>query len=536
MIRKRGENAVIILTAIFFTLFIVLIFRYYSIAWNQNNVSVAQLEHTFTIEVGKTQGTIYDCNLKPLINSENELRAVAVPSLLECDKTGECAIDKDNFYKEFEKGKPFVFKCSDKAIESEGLTVFEVPVRYSEAQKAQHIIGYLSQGSGVDGIEYAYNSILRSNFPTNSVAYTTDGFGRILSGVRKEVFRTNTYKSGVVLTIDEEIQDICEKCGNGIDTGAIVCTNIINGDILAIASFPVYDPEKIEAAIKDERSPLINRALYSYSVGSIFKLVTASAALEQGMENHLYNCIGNIGIEGRYFNCHKLDGHGFQNMAEAMTNSCNTYFIDLARSLDISEYRRLATYLGFGKESHLCSGIIASGGVLPTEKDLSVPAELANFSFGQGKLTATPLQITQLTCAIANKGKMPILRLIKGLTPDGEKPVVEKSPQISVVMSEKTAEKISDMMVLAVNENEHSNAKSSKISLGAKTSTAQTGKYNDRQEELCHAWITGFFPAKAPKYAVTVLIENGGYGNDAAAPVFREIAEKITELDKNRKK
>ncbi|MBR5682320.1 MAG: penicillin-binding protein 2 [Ruminococcus sp.] len=532
MVRKRGENGVIILTALFFTAFVILIFRYYSIAWQQKNVSAAQLEHTFTIEVGKTQGTIYDHDLKPIINSEKELRAVAVPALLDCDKTAEYAIDKESFYKEFENGKPFVFRCSDKTLESDGLTVFEVPVRYSRTQKAQHIIGYLSEGRGADGIEYSYDSILRSNFPVNSVSYTTDGFGRILTGGSKEVLRTNAYKSGVVLTVDGEIQDICEKCGSGIDTGAIVCADITNGDILAMASFPDYDPENIEAALKDERSPLINRALYSYSVGSVFKLVTASAALEQGLGKHMYDCSGNIDVEGRNFNCHKLDGHGLQDMAGAMTNSCNTYFIDLARSLDIKEYRRMATYLGFGREAHLCSGIIGSGGVLPTEKELSVPAELANFSFGQGKLTATPLQITQLTCAIANKGKMPILRLIKGLTPDGEKPVVEKRPQISEVMSEKTAEKISDMMVLAVRENKRSKAKSRKVSVGAKTSTAQTGHYNDDDEELCHAWITGFFPAKEPKYAVTVLIENGGYGNDAAAPVFREIAEKITELGK----
>ena len=351
MIRKRGENAVIILTALFFTLFVMLIFRYYSIAWHQKNVAAAQLEHTFTIDVGSTQGTIYDCNLKPIVNSEKELRAVAVPSLLDCDKTVEYAIDKENFYKEFEKGIPFVFKCSDKALESNGLTVFEVPVRYSESQKAQHIIGYLSQERGADGIEYAYDSILRSNFPVNSVSYTTDGFGRILTGVSKDVLRTNSYKSGVVLTIDNEIQDICENCGNVIDTGAIVCADITNGNILSIASFPNYDPEKIESALKDEKSPLINRALYSYSVGSIFKLVTASAALEQGLENHKYNCSGNIDVEGRNFNCHVLDGHGFQNMAEAMTNSCNTYFIDIAKSIDIKEYRRLATYLGFGKES-----------------------------------------------------------------------------------------------------------------------------------------------------------------------------------------
>ena len=197
----------------------------------------------------------------------------------------------------------------------------------------------------------------------------------------------------------------------------------------------------------------------------------------------------------------------------------------------MKKYRQMATYLGFGRENYLCAGITGSGGVLPTEKELSVPAELANFAFGQGKLTATPLQITQLTCAIANDGEMPILRLIKGLTADGAEIGGEKNPQLSKVMSEETAKELQKMMILAVRENERSKAKSRKISVGAKTSTAQTGKYDEKGEELCHAWITGFFPARQPKYAVTVLIEDGGYGNDAAAPVFREIAEKIRELN-----
>ena len=88
------------------------------------------------------------------------------------------------------------------------------------------------------------------------------------------------------------------------------------------------------------------------------------------------------------------------------------------------------------------------------------------------------------------------------------------------------------MMISAVRDNENSKARTKKMSVGAKTSTAQTGKFNDSGEELCHAWITGFFPARQPKYAVTVLIEDGGYGNDAAAPVFRRIAERMSEFEK----
>ena len=129
---------------------------------------------------------------------------------------------------------------------------------------------------------------------------------------------------------------------------------------------------------------------------------------------------------------------------------------------------------------------------------------------------------------------MPVLRLIKGLTADGSAVSGEKAPQISEVMNKEDAEALRKMMVLAVRENDNSKARTKKISVGAKTSTAQTGRYNKKGEELCHAWITGFFPARKPKYAVTVLIENGGYGNDAAAPVFRRIAEKIADLEKEK--
>ncbi|MCR4640010.1 penicillin-binding protein 2 [Ruminococcus sp.] len=531
MVRKRGEYGVLILTAVFFISFTLISANFYRLAVYSGEIPAAESDSKMTLEAGECQGTIYDRNMKPLTNAETKHMAAAVPAALNREETAQYAVDKEQFYSDFEKGEPFIFQCTDNALESEGLTVFEVPVRYSDIQTARHVIGYLSDNKGVDGIEYAYDSVLRNSFPENSVTYTVDGFGNIMIGDGKEVFRTKAYKSGVVLTIDKDIQEICEKCGEKLKKGAIVCADIKNGDILAMASFPSYEPDNISEALNDERCPLIDRALYSYSVGSVFKLVTAASALEQGLGGYMYDCGGNIDVDGKLFNCHKLDGHGLQNMSEAMTNSCNTYFIDLSRCLDMGKYRQMATYLGFGKENYLCAGITGSGGVLPTEKELNVPAELANFAFGQGKLTATPLQITQLTCAIANNGEMPVLRLIRGLTADGTEIGGEKNPQLSKVMSEETAKELRQMMILAVRDNERSKAKSRKISAGAKTSTAQTGKFGKNGEELCHAWITGFFPARQPKYAVTVLIEDGGYGNDAAAPVFRNIAEKIKELN-----
>ncbi len=528
MLRKRGENRVILLGTAFFMLFFVIVLRYYAAAYEQKYVKAAEIRSEITINAGESQGTIYDRNMKPIINSGRKYAAVVVPTAVDIAEIAGYAADKSAFSAGVEKGEPFVFECVKNTPESEGLTVFELPVRYSDDQAASHIVGYLSQNEGADGIEYAYDSVLRCGNGENSVTYQTDGFGRVMIGEGRKIIRSHAAESGIVTTIDIDFQKICEECGKKIKKGAIVLADVKNGDILAMASFPDYDISDMEKAVSDKNCPLIDRALYSYSVGSVFKLVTAADAIEEGMGGMMYDCKGQIDIYGQIFNCHKYDGHGLQSLGDAMTNSCNTYFIDLSRVLNIGKLRDMAYNIGFGRENQLCAGMIGSAGVLPTEDELTVHAELANFAFGQGRLTATPLQVTQLACAIANNGKMPELRLIKGFTVDGEFTMNEKSPRYSHVMHEETAEQLGRMMINAVRDNKNSNARSKKVSVGAKTSTAQTGKFDKSGNELCNAWITGFFPSRSPEYALTVLIEDGGYGNDSAAPIFREIAEHIS--------
>lgn len=527
--RRKTEIRIIVLAGIFFVLFVGLCFNYYRIAMKREHVQTARTNAQFTVIAGKSEGTVYDRNLKPIVNAGRKHIAVAIPTFLDRDSVAEYATDKDDFLEKFDKGQPFTFECKEDTPDSDGLTVFEIPERYAENQPAQHVIGYLSQGEGVAGIEYAYNKVLRNDYGENSVTYNTDGFGQILIGDGKKIIRSTAEKSGVVTTIDIDIQKICEEAGKNIDKGAIVVADVKTGEILAMASFPTYSVDDMENALSDERSPLINRALYSYSVGSVFKLVTSAQAIMNHFGGYVYNCTGQEDIEGKIFNCHKTDGHGMQNLSEAITNSCNTYFINLSRILNVKKFRELAYNLGFGREIHLCSGMTASGGVLPTLEDLMIPAELANFSFGQGKLSATPLQITQLTCAIANNGKMPVLKLIKGMTPDGKDVLNEKNPQHSEVLERSVAKQLREMMISAVADNENSNARTVYTTVGAKTSTAQTGRTDKNGEELCHAWITGFFPADKPQYAVTVLVEDGGYGNDVSAPVFREIADRVSQ-------
>jgi len=529
--KKRAESGIIILGVVFALIFIVIIGNYFTIAADSKYAAAAAEQSKLTIKTENIEGNIYDRNMNLMVNSKKYHIAVAVPQAIDAEETAKFAEDKADFYKKFEKGAPFLFKCSEFTKESDGLTVFEVPMRYAENQVAQHVIGYTSGGEGVAGIEYAYDNILRECSGENSVTYTSDGFGRILIGEGKDVVRSGEINSGVVTTIDSRIQRVCEAAGRKIDKGAVIVTEVKTGDILALASFPDYSVFDLDNAVSDEDSPMINRALYSYSVGSVFKLVTACQGINEGYEGYMYNCTGSIDINGQIFRCHNLNGHGLQSMKEAMVNSCNTYFISLSSLLSVPDFRDTAFNLGFGREIHLCSGMTASGGVLPEEKELLIPAELANFSFGQGKLTAAPLQISQLTCAIANNGKMPALRIIKGVTSDGKSAENEKDPQYSFAMEPETANKLKKMMIAAVTDNENSNARPFYVSAAAKTSTAQNGHIDDDGNELYNAWITGFFPAYRPKYAITVLVEDGGFGNDYAAPVFREIADKITKLE-----
>ena len=141
-----------------------------------------------------------------------------------------------------------------------------------------------------------------------------------------------------------------------------------------MASFPTYSADTLSEAVNDKDSPLINRCLYSYNVGSIFKLVTSLAAFEQGIEESFsYNCTGSTEIGGQLFKCHDLSGHGVLDMTEAAAESCNTYYIELSKHIDSRLLIETAQRMGFGRSIPLALGMTVSGGSLQTEEDLSLP-------------------------------------------------------------------------------------------------------------------------------------------------------------------
>ncbi len=512
-------------------IFSLLYMRLYMIVQNPQYYAAAKSQGTYTLTVGHTFGNIYDTNFDPLVNNTTAYYAVINPTSQAAEEILPFVKDLESYHANIVYGKPFICEVTKKNFKCSDITVFEVPLRNSENQLAQHVVGYTDEGGGVTGIESAYDEFLRSTVSENSVTYNVDGWGDVMDGLGKDINQGAELTDGVVLTLDKYIQAICELAGSRMKKGAVVVMDINSGDILGMASFPSYNMDTLSEAVTDENSPLINRCLYAYNVGSIFKLVTTLAAFEQGIdESFSYNCTGVTEISGQPFRCHNLLGHGVLDMTGAMAESCNPYFIELSKHIDDNIMIKVSQRMGFGRSVSLATGITASGGNLQTLEDLSVPAEKANMSFGQGKLTASPVQICAFTAAIANEGRLYVPRLVRGITRDGETIVNEDDIKYSEVFDRQTAFRVQDLMIAAVDKNLNSNARPSNTHAAGKTSTAQTGRFGDDGEELCHGWVTGYFPLSSPKYAVTVLCEDGGYGNECASPIFKEIAERITDI------
>lgn len=497
--------------------------------------SEAALHQSQTVlTAGQAEGTIYDRRLRPLVNRQSACYAAVVPDPDTAALLLPHAEELSPLLKGLRTGRPFLCRVDAGMQPAEGITLLTVPERRSGAMTAPHVLGYTQSGEGVTGLEADYDRVLRGTPDPASVTYTVDARGRALLGIPPAVQQTEDKNPGLVTTLDEDIQRLCEA--QDIAKGAVIVMDPASGDVLAMASFPAYDPEALAEALDNPDSPLINRCLCAYSVGSIFKLVTCAAAYQEGILDFTTECTGKTEIYGQLFRCHDWRGHGEVDMRQAMVYSCNTYFVELSELLDPEIMRTAAQDLGFGTQIALSGSIVSSSGTLPTPEELRLPAEMANFCFGQGKLTATPLQVTQMTCGIANNGKMPLARLIKGYTFDGETVENEKPPIYANALRRAAAYYLQGLMVSAINENESSNAVPETVIAAAKTSTAQTGRYDEDGHEYCHAWITGYFPIEAPRYAVTVLIEDGGFGNDAAAPVFRTLADGIMGMENSTKR
>lgn len=513
--------------------------RLSALSTSKELAQAAQKQSSKTLTVSTVRGQIYDRRYQPLVNRETVYRASVLPQPENFDAVlgAVDASRREDVLKLLQQGDPFVIEVNKALLGVPGVQTFQVPQRYQDNQTAAHIVGYLNgDGAGASGIEAAYDDLLTENAVSATISYTLDGMGRELAGAQPTVTNPPAGTGGVVLTIDRDLQQIVEKAGSQLKRGAILMLEPATGKIRAAASFPAFSPNNLAKSIKDEENaPMINRAFCAYSVGSTFKISTAAAALEQGVSRSLrYTCTGVIDVKGQKFKCHKLAGHGTLDMAGAMEESCNPYFINLALGLDKERLVAQASDLSFGKSYDLAPGMRTQPGYLPTQSELFNPADVANFSFGQGKLTATPLQVGLMMCSVLNGGRTPRASLVEGETTDGKtlSHAQEDSATLQA-MSAQTASTIKQFLVDAVMVRENQNAKPDTVSAGGKTGTAQTGRFVDGVE-MVQAWFAGFFPADQPKYVVVVLVEDGDFGNTSASPIFRQIADEVTALEKNR--
>ncbi len=531
---EKSYKRITVLFSVFCFCFVLICFNLANIVASPVYMQSAQKQSGYALSFSMPRGFIYDRNGKPLVNQTQKNIGIVSPwiddaiAILPYVSDNEQELAKSSLA----KMTPFAVSLKEPVV-ADSVACIKVLERYTHPQLASHIIGHLDyEGNGQSGIEKSFDELLSNKDEQIRVSFVADAKGKTLKSQSPTVTYGEYNRNSVTLTLDRDIQLICEQVGNKlIEKGCIVVMDISSGEILASCSFPSFSQKSLAMAVSDtDGAPLINRCFYPYSVGSTFKIITADSAIKSGVPtSHSYNCTGSITVNGQVFKCHNKQGHGRIDMTQAMTLSCNPYFIDLALSLERDALIDTASAYGFGKPSQLALEITSKAGDLPIEIETS--GQLANLSFGQGELTATSVQITQMISAVCNEGRYYPASLIKSITTEGV--TTEYAKKAKVISTDKeTADTIKQMLVQAVEDNPDSLARCENVSVGGKTATAQTGKFDENGVEKNIGWFAGFFPSDNPKYAVCVMSEDAQSGNKDAAPVFSCIATQITQMGK----
>ncbi len=520
-----------------------LMMRLYRLAespWREAASSQAKV----TVTVARARGTIYDRNGVALTNATSRYKAsvVSTPEAL----ASLAALLPDNEWQtlreQLQSGKPVVTELGEQVSMANGISLALSPVRYQNEQLASHVIGYVGDDGthGVCGIEEAYDEWLITCGGEATVTYETDGRGHVLSGGKVEVRNSlSAAKAGVVLTVDAAIQRAVEvRCAPLLKKGAVVVTDPQSGDVLALASFPTFTPTRLADYLAAKDQPLFNRATAAYNCGSVFKILSTVTAIESGVPStKSFTCTGSLRVGTNVIKCHHTLGHGNQIMREAFINSCNPYYIQMAREAGAGNLYRMATSLGFGSSLLLAKGYSTAASSFPTAIELLQPTALANLSFGQGGLTATPLHVAQMTAAVVTGGSFHPLRLVKStIAADGSENEIPLEPPVRL-FSESTAALVREMMYGVIEEGNGKNAKPHYGGAGGKTGTAETGWKAEDGSFMVQSWFTGFYPAEEPLYVITVLSEDSETTEQQAAPVFKAVCDELYKLlDKSKHK
>lgn len=522
----RRAWALFLVVALMFSLCLAKILLIQNSPWVDEAVNQSEK----TVLLSQTRGYIYDRNGLHLVNSEKKNSAVILVTPENKDLiqtlTGE---------KNIKNGLCIITDSVQDVSVNEYTKSYYTVSRYSEKPLCSHIIGYInSDGIGVCGIEKAFDRILDDGGGELILKYNSSAQGTALAGSGIEIYDKNfDSPAGIVLTIDKNIQKITEEAmkNSEIICGAAVVINTSTFEIEAICSIPCYDPNNVAVSLSDEKLPFINRAFSAFPVGSVFKPVVAAAALENGMNvSHQTECKGYIETGGNIFRCYNFNVHGRVDINLAVEKSCNCFFIETGLDTGAENLIRTAENFGFGKENRFCSTLAGESGNLPFYKSITSDSQLANLCFGQGELLATPVQIAAAYAVFANGGiyKTPVL-LKSLINDDGEAYAYYKNNVETAVIKKRTAEIINTCLYNNMLNGTGINGVPYNTTAAGKTATAQTGRYDENGHEILCTWFAGFFPFEEPLYAVVVMNEKGSTASEDCAPVFKKIAEGITE-------
>ena len=363
-------------------------------------------------------------------------------------------------------------------------------------------------------------------------------------------FRDSIPGNNLVTTLDWDLQKVAQEALSK-KPGAVVVLKPTTGEILAMYSSPAFDPSSFtrklsprewNALFSDPLKPFQNRAIQGqYPPGSTYKMVTALGGLEEKVitpETKFY-CNGAFPFGNRVFHCWRKGGHGMVDLHKAIVQSCDVYFYNVGNRLGVDRLARYAQLFGLGRPTEIAL-YPEKGGLIPTSawklqryKTAWHPGETLSLAIGQGYNLTTPLQMAVLTATIANGGTIYKPFLVKKLvSPQG---TVIKDVQPEVVgrlsVNPEHLRLIQQAMAGVVNEEGGTGgaARLPGIIAAGKTGTAQVVSLGQRGGRD-HAWFVAFAPLESPQLATTILMEHGGHGGDAAAPVARKIFEAYFHL------
>lgn len=586
MSRKRRLKVCIILVIVLAILFIM------RIAWIQfidgdKLKQMALEQQSLDREINPRRGTIYDATGKNVLAISSTVNTITVnPNNISKENKEKVAEALSNIFElDYEKVLKKVKKNSSietiaKRVDKEkadelriwmtdnnieiGINIDEDTKRYYPYNSlASQVIGFCgSDNQGLDGIEAIYEEELQGK--KGRITKVTDANGGEIEN-EGENYIPATDGNNLVLSIDATIQGIAEKylkeaCIDNkcTDGGNIIVMNPKTGDILAMAGYPDYNlnepydtiiedlkpnwdnMSEIEQ-IKEMQKVWRNKAVAdTYEPGSTFKLVTASAALEEGItttdKEGEFCCTGGITVAGVRISCWRYyNPHGSESLREALKNSCNPVFIGLGQEIGVSKYYDYLEKFGLLRRTGI--DLPGEAGSIFLKEEKVGPVELATISFGQ-RFEITPIQMITAVSTIANKGVYVKPRIVKQII-NSETGEVEDLPieEKDRVISKETAEGILSMMETVVAEGTGKNAQVQGYSIGGKTGTSEdgvnTGKYVTS--------FVGIAPVSDPEVVVLITLynptgEGGHQGGGVAAPVGSQVLGEILpylEVQKN---